>query len=38
MKLTDAQMRRAAEGLVASGLLDAVPPSFAPFFEGRNPA
>ena len=38
MKLTDAQMRRAAEGLVASGLLDATPPSFAPFFEGRNPA
>jgi dihydrodipicolinate synthase/N-acetylneuraminate lyase len=38
MKLTDAQMRRVAESLVASALLDSVPSSFAPFFEGRNPA
>jgi len=38
MKLTDAQMRRAAEGLVASGLLESVPGDFGAFFAGRNPA
>ncbi len=38
MKLSDAQMRRAAEGLVSSGLLDAVPEDFGAFFSGRNPA
>ncbi len=37
MKLTDAQMRRAAEGLVASGLLEAVPDDFGAFFRGRFP-
>lgn len=38
MKLTDGQMRTAAEGLVASGLIDSVPPGFGEFFTGRNPA
>ncbi|HVC66099.1 MAG TPA: dihydrodipicolinate synthase family protein [Acidimicrobiales bacterium] len=38
MKLTDAQMRRAAEGLVASRLLDGVPDDFGAFFRGRCPA
>lgn len=38
MKLSDAQMRRAAEGLVASGLLASVPDDFGAFFVGRNPA
>jgi len=38
MKLTDTQMRRAAEGLVASGLLDSVPKDFGAFFTGCNPA
>jgi len=38
MKLTDAQMRRAAEGLVAAGLLAEVPKDFGSFFEGRCPA
>lgn len=37
MKLTDAQMRRAAEGLVASGLLAEAPKDFGEFFIGRNP-
>jgi len=38
MKLTDDQMRLAAEGLVASGLLKEVPRDFSSFFVGRNPA
>ncbi|MCK4177039.1 dihydrodipicolinate synthase family protein [Aciditerrimonas ferrireducens] len=38
MKLTDAQMRRAAEGLVAAGLIPEVPKDFGAFFEGRCPA
>jgi dihydrodipicolinate synthase/N-acetylneuraminate lyase len=38
MKLTDAQLRRAAEGLAASGLLDAVPEDFGAFFVGRHPS
>ncbi|MHB1504875.1 MAG: dihydrodipicolinate synthase family protein [Acidimicrobiales bacterium] len=38
MKLTDAQMRRAAEGLVASHLIEAAPSDFGEFFIGRNPS
>ncbi|MHB8219838.1 MAG: dihydrodipicolinate synthase family protein [Acidimicrobiales bacterium] len=38
MKLTDAQMWRAADGLVASGLIDGVPGDLGDFFVGRNPA
>lgn len=37
MKLTDAQMRRAAEGLANSALLAEVPKDFGDFFIGRNP-
>lgn len=37
MKLTDAQMRRAAEGLVAAGLLEEAPVDLGAFFTGRNP-
>ena len=38
MKLSDGQMRRAADGLIRSGLLDAQPGGLAAYFEGRNPA
>ena len=38
MKLTDSQMRRAADGLVAAGLLETVPSDFGRFFTGRNPS
>lgn len=37
MKLSDGQMRRAAEGLVKSGLLEEAPVGFASFFDSRNP-
>jgi dihydrodipicolinate synthase/N-acetylneuraminate lyase len=37
MKLTDAQMRRAADGLVAAGLLAEPPKDLGEFFVGRNP-
>lgn len=37
MKLTDAQMRRAADGLVAAGLLESAPADFGAFFTGRHP-
>lgn len=36
-KLNDGQMKRAAAGLVAAGIIDTVP-DFADFFVGRNPA
>jgi len=38
MKLTDAQMRAAADGLLASGLLDQAPPPPKDFYLGRNPS
>jgi dihydrodipicolinate synthase/N-acetylneuraminate lyase len=38
MKLTDAQLRRAADALVAAGLLERAPEDFGEFFLGRNPA
>jgi 4-hydroxy-tetrahydrodipicolinate synthase len=38
MKLSDGAMRRTAEGLVRSGIIDAAPTDFSAFFESRNPA
>jgi dihydrodipicolinate synthase/N-acetylneuraminate lyase len=38
MKLSDAQMRRTAEGLVRSQIIDSVPTDFSAFFASRNPA
>lgn len=37
MKLSDGQMRRAAEGLIRSGLLDEQPKDLATYFDSRNP-
>ena len=37
MKLSDGQMRRAAEGLIRSGLLDEQPKDLAAYFDSRNP-
>jgi 4-hydroxy-tetrahydrodipicolinate synthase len=38
MKLADGQMRRAAEGLIRSGLLESQPSDLGAFFDSRNPA
>jgi hypothetical protein len=38
MKLSDAQMRRTAEGLVRSKIIDSAPTDFSEFFASRNPA
>lgn len=38
MKLADGQMRRAAEGLIKSGVLATQPADLAEYFVGRNPA
>ena len=38
MKLTDGAMRRTADGLVRSGIIDTAPTDFGAFFESRNPA
>ena len=38
MKLNDGQMRRAADGLIASRVIDKQPADLAEFFIGRNPA
>lgn len=37
MKLSDGQMRRAADGLIKSGLLEEQPADLASFFDSRNP-
>jgi len=37
MKLADGQMRRAAEGLIKSSLLDEQPKDLATYFDSRNP-
>lgn len=36
MKLSDSQMKRAADGLVASGLLKSAPKDFGEFFNGKT--
>jgi 4-hydroxy-tetrahydrodipicolinate synthase len=38
MKLSDGAMKRTAEGLVRSKIIDAVPADFGAYFVGRNPA
>lgn len=38
MKLTDAQMRAAADGVIGAGLVDGPTGSGADFYRGRNPA
>lgn len=37
MKLNDGQMRRAADGLIASGIIEKQPADLAEYFVGRNP-
>ena len=37
MKLSDSQMRRAADGLIASGIIEHQPTDLAEYFVGRNP-